>query len=167
MRSFIRRQPTPPFRGYRETLDTHRALFAVPLTLQPTNQPSSTAVIRFTTHYMVVTVINSLEEFNEIVSLFGTVVSDWLFFLNQWKVQGSSPVVIEFYARWCGPSRKINPTFDKCSERLQYDGLDFYRVDVDNQPVIVQLANIQKVRIQTCLVLFLDFGVLLRRWHGF
>ena len=65
--------------------------------------------------------------------------------INTKKIKESSPVVIEFCARWCGPSQKINPTFDRCSERLQYHGLDFYRVDIDNQPVIVQVANVQKV----------------------
>ena len=92
---------------------------------------------------MVVMVINSLEEFNEIVSHFPTVV--WL--VSDWqKIREPTPVVIEFCAGWCGPSQKMNPIFDKCSELLQYDGLSFYRVDIDYQPVIVQVANVQKVR---------------------
>jgi len=75
---------------------------------------------------MGVMVISSLEEFKEIT-------------------QQASPVVIEFCASWSWPSQKINPTFDKCSERLHYDGLNFYRVDIDNQPDIVQAANVQKI----------------------
>jgi len=75
---------------------------------------------------MVVLVFDSLEEFNEII-------------------RKPSPVVIEFCAGWCGPSQKINPIFDKCSDLLQYDGLSFYRVDIDNQPTIVQEANVQKI----------------------
>jgi thioredoxin 1 len=75
---------------------------------------------------MGVTVIDSLEEFNEII-------------------KKPSPVVVEFYAKWCGPSLKINPKFDRCSERLQYDGLGFYRVDIDNDPVITQVADVQKI----------------------
>lgn len=40
----------------------------------------------------------------------------------------------------------MNPVFDKCSELLQYDGLPFYRVDIDNQPTITQVASVQRVR---------------------
>lgn len=92
---------------------------------------------------MVVTVINSLEEFNEIVGLSSD--SSLIDFLTTRKIREPSSVVIEFCAGWCGPSQKINPTFDKCSELLQYYGLSFYRVDIDNQPAIVQVANVQKV----------------------
>ena len=70
----------------------------------------------------------------------------WLTFKRTWKIREPSPVVIEFCAGWCGPSQKMNPIFDKCSEFLQYDGLSFYRVDIDYQPTIVQAANVQKVR---------------------
>ena len=112
-------------------------------------------------HYMVVRVINSLEEFNDIVrvifffffsfSIILTRFSDFLliehfflFFFFTKKIREPSSVVIEFCAGWCGPSQKINPTFDKCSEK--YDGLSFYRVDIDSQPTIVQVARVQKVR---------------------
>lgn len=61
------------------------------------------------------------------------------------KIRQRTPVVIEFCARWCGPSQRINPAFDKCSERLHYDGLGFYRVDIDSQPDIMQVADVKKV----------------------
>ncbi|KAF8799890.1 thioredoxin-like protein [Phlegmacium glaucopus] len=73
---------------------------------------------------MVVTVINSLEDYNVIT-------------------RDRSTVIIEFCAKWCGPSQTINPTFDKHSER--YGNLAFYRVDIDNQPDIMQVADVKKI----------------------
>ena len=95
---------------------------------------------------MVVAVITSLEDFNEIVGEFLALVRGSPTDEHE-KIRRHTPVVIEFCARWCGPSQRINPTFDKCSERLHYDGLDFYRVDIDSQPDIMQVADIKKVCI--------------------
>ena len=122
---------------------------------------------------MVVTVINSLEEFNDIVRVHFHFLSsdssliDFLFFfflrkkkIKKKKIREPSSVVIEFCAGWCGPSQKINPTFDKCSEKLQYDGLSFYRVDIDSQPAIVQVARVQKVGLPKLFcALFIIFGL--------
>jgi thiol-disulfide isomerase/thioredoxin len=134
----VNSQPSSP-KLYRETLNTHRALSTLPSDI------ASVIQTQWYRHYMVVTDINSLEEFNEIVGLFSPVLSEWLFLKTRRKIKGPSTVVVEFWAGWCSSSRKINPIFDKWSERLQYDGLGFFRVDVDDQPLIRQAVKVQKV----------------------
>ena len=48
------------------------------------------------------------------------------------KLIGNNPVVIDFYAPWCGPCKILEPIFDELSER--YEGhVDFYKVNIDDE----------------------------------
>lgn len=41
------------------------------------------------------------------------------------------PMVIDFYADWCGPCRAFSPIYEKAAEEYG-KAMDFYRVNVDN-----------------------------------
>ena len=55
--------------------------------------------------------------------------------------------MIDFYATWCGPCKKIAPIMEKLAE--EYDGkVDFYKVDCDKEmklASILQVGNIPMV----------------------
>lgn len=66
---------------------------------------------------------------------------------SNFAFKGSKPCVIDFYATWCGPCKKVAPIMEKLAK--EYDGkVDFYKVDTDQDQklaVVLQIRNIPTV----------------------
>ena len=61
---------------------------------------------------------------------------------NTFVYKGKLPAVIDFYADWCGPCRRVAPLMEKFA--ADYDGqLLVYKVNVDKEK---QLASVFQVR---------------------
>jgi len=73
---------------------------------------------------MVVKAINSYEDF-------------------QAAINSGKPVLIDFWATWCGPCRTISPVLENFSNLAQNEGVDFYKVDVDEQEKIAQEVGVR------------------------
>lgn len=68
----------------------------------------------------------------------------WNFEANpqQWVYEGELPALIDFYADWCAPCRKIAPIMDKLAK--DYEGrVKIYKIDVDKEQ---RLASVFQVR---------------------
>ena len=63
---------------------------------------------------------------------------------NEWKFLGDKPAVIDFYAEWCGPCKRLSPVLEELAET--YDGkVDIYKINVDEQEELAQVFGVQSI----------------------
>lgn len=59
-------------------------------------------------------------------------------------LQSPLPVLVDFWAAWCGPCRLVAPELEKLAEK--YDGsVDVVKVDVDANPGLSKAFNIMSI----------------------
>jgi thioredoxin 1 len=69
-------------------------------------------------------------------------------------------VVIDFYATWCGPCKKIAPVFEKLAQ--VYPSIVFLKVDVDESAEVAEKFEIQAMPT----FLFIKDGRIVKRIEG-
>ena len=64
--------------------------------------------------------------------------------MKQTTLLANKPMVVDFFATWCGPCKELAPVLDKLEQKYK-DEVIFQRIDVDQQPELAQEFNIQAI----------------------
>jgi len=63
---------------------------------------------------------------------------------KEWKYAGNVPCIIDFYAEWCGPCKKLAPTVEQIAK--DYKGkINVYKVNVDEQQELAGAFGVQGI----------------------
>ena len=82
-------------------------------------------------------------------------------FENELK-QAGSPVIVDFYATWCGPCKRLAPLFESSASRL-VGKVKFLKVNVDN---VGDLSRSYRIKAMPTALLFNDSGKVVERKTG-
>lgn len=80
---------------------------------------------------------------------------------NELVTDAKAPVVLDFFASWCGPCKILGPFIDEMAE--EYEGRALVaKVDVDANPSLVQHFKIKSMPT----ILYIHKGQVVERFQG-
>jgi thioredoxin len=63
---------------------------------------------------------------------------------NAFVFKGKTSVIVDFYADWCGPCRKVAPIMEKLAN--EYDGrLTIYKVNIDHEKDLAAAFQVRSI----------------------
>jgi thioredoxin len=63
---------------------------------------------------------------------------------KEWKYEGDKPCIIDFYADWCGPCKRVAPILEELAE--EYDGkIIIYKVNTEKERELASAFGIRSI----------------------
>src|SRR5437762_8626913 len=72
--------------------------------------------------------------------------------LDDELLQSDEPILVDFWAPWCGPCRAMSPAVEAAAEKLAGDA-KVYKINVDDKPSVSPRFNLRGI---PTLILFKD-----------
>jgi thioredoxin 1 len=63
---------------------------------------------------------------------------------EQEVLQSDKPVIVDFWAEWCGPCHAVAPVLDRIVEESNGD-IKLVKVNIDEQPALSQRFGVQSI----------------------
>jgi thioredoxin 1 len=60
------------------------------------------------------------------------------------EIKSDLPVVVDFFAEWCGPCKMLAPVFEELSNEYQ-DRVKFAKVNIDSASTTAQQYNVMSI----------------------
>jgi len=63
---------------------------------------------------------------------------------SEWIYKGDKPAIIDFYADWCGPCKKVAPVLEELAG--EYAGKVYiYKINIDKEPELAGLFGVKNI----------------------
>lgn len=86
----------------------------------------------------------SIQEFKEQI---------WNYDKNkEWKFDGKKPIIIDLYATWCGPCKRLAPILSDIQKDYG-DKIQIYKVDTDKERELARLFNVSSIPLMVFIPL--------------
>lgn len=76
-------------------------------------------------------------------------------------VKGTTPVLVDYFATWCGPCKMMHPVLEELKKQLG-DRIKILKIDIDNPANSVQV-NASQIKSVPTLILFKEGKILWRQ----
>ena len=74
-------------------------------------------------------------------------------------VASKKPVLIDFFAEWCGPCKTLSPILNEVAKEMG-DEAKVIKIDIDKDPILAQKLNVRSV---PTLVIYKEESLLWRQ----
>ncbi len=63
---------------------------------------------------------------------------------QEWVYEGSRPCIVDFYADWCGPCKRVAPVLKELAKEYK-DDIIIYKINVDSEEELANAFGVQSI----------------------